>query len=81
MKVKVILFSTYREASGVNHLIVHVSKGTDVMGLFNIVLEKYPMLRKFRKTALLAVNQEFVDEDYVLRDGDEVAFMPQMGGG
>ena len=30
---------------------------------------------------MYAVNQSYVDEDYVLQSGDEVAFIPPLGGG
>lgn len=31
--------------------------------------------------ALVAVNQEIVNEDFVLKDGDEIAFFPPVTGG
>jgi molybdopterin synthase catalytic subunit len=48
------------------------------------VLEKYPDLRRFGRSLLFAVNQEYVQGDLgdrVVRAGDELALFPPVSGG
>ena len=49
---------------------------------FLIVLEaRWPSLERYRGRYRLALNQEFVDEDALLRPGDELALLPPVSGG
>jgi molybdopterin synthase catalytic subunit len=51
---------------------------------FAAVLDKYPNLRRFGRSLLFAVNQEYVQGnlgDRAVRDGDELAVFPPVSGG
>ena len=51
---------------------------------FEEVLEKYPDLRRFGRSLLFAVNQEYVQGDFADREvneGDELAVFPPVSGG
>ncbi len=50
-----------------------------VSDLLKILMEKYPELPK--SYYMVAVNQEKVDADSIVKDGDEVALMPPFSGG
>ena len=41
----------------------------------------HPALDSVLRSAVLAVNQEYVTENVALRDGDEVAVIPPISGG
>lgn len=48
---------------------------------FEQVLEKFPDLRRFGRSLLLAVNQEYAPADREVQDGDELAVFPPVSGG
>lgn len=52
---------------------------TDVGLLNSFLTSNYPILEKNQYK--IAVNQEIVGNEHVLRDGDEVAFLPPFAGG
>jgi len=81
MKLKVRFFSAYRNITGVDEMTAEKPPGTTVGELFEDIVKIYPSLKKFKTAAMFAVNREFADPDQILRDGDEVAFMPPVGGG
>ena len=81
MKLSIRFFSTYKDVTGVDTLVVERPGRASVEDLLEYILEQYPGLKRFRKGALIAVNKEFSDLEYELSDGDEVAFMPPVGGG
>ncbi len=81
MQIQVRLFATYREIVGEGQLAWTFRDGTTVGQLVEAVLAKYPRLLGHEKSMVLAVNHEVVRLDVVLREGDEVAFLPPVSGG
>jgi len=75
------LFASVREAVGRRELSLTVPEGTTVAGLLQRLVSDYPRLAAHTGTLAAAVNQEYVDRSKVLRDGDEVAFIPPVSGG
>ncbi len=79
IRVHVRLFAAYREAVGTNKLDLDAQAGDRVRHLLAVLAERYPRLHLGR--GLIAVNQEYVGEDFALHDGDEVALIPPVSGG
>jgi molybdopterin synthase catalytic subunit len=77
--VRVRLFAVYREQAGTNRLEVPLAPGARVSDLVAALAERVPALTSAR--GLVAVNQEYVTADHVLRDGDEAALIPPVSGG
>jgi molybdopterin synthase catalytic subunit len=81
MRVRVRLFATYRELSGVRQLTWSGKEGATVGQLVEDIVRRFPRLEGYRETMLLAVNEAFADPSTRLRDGDDVALMPPVSGG
>jgi molybdopterin synthase catalytic subunit len=71
----------HRELAGRQVLDVEVDSGTTVSQIASRMEVEFPSLRGFSDTVLVAVNQEYVDPDTELKEGDEVAFIPPVSGG
>ncbi len=80
--VKVKFFSLYSDVAG-PETTLKLSNKASLSDLVNRVVEKYPGLQElFKKIKpLVLVNGEKVDSNYMLKDGDEVAFIPPASGG
>lgn len=78
MQITVRYFAALREEKGLEEEAVEVSSGTSVDGLYQQIFAASP-LRELR--VLFAVNQGYVPAGHALSDGDEVAFIPPLGGG
>ena len=81
MKIKVKFFALQREAVGKSEIELELERKTTINKIREILMEKYPKLRKLDKVTLVALNQNYARGPEVLKDGDEVALFPFVGGG
>ncbi|NNL67421.1 MAG: molybdopterin converting factor subunit 1 [Myxococcales bacterium] len=81
MDVRVLLFGSIREAVGAKELEVSLDAGATVSALRALLDARHPVFASAGERLLVAVNQETVEPDRVLADGDEVAFLPPVSGG
>ena len=80
MKVKVLLFASYREKAGVGRLTMDIHNGATVGNLTATLCSKFPALPDSERI-VVAVNNEYQDHHFVLDDGDEAALIPPVSGG
>ena len=81
MKVKVKFFAILRERAGAAEATKEINEGSTVADLWKILQRDYPKLDVPGIRLLYAVNQEYVTPDRVLRDSEEVVFIPPVSGG
>ncbi len=81
MKVQVRLFAALREATGAPQVALELPAGAKVQDLMDSLAQKYPALRSQMSAVRAAVNRQYVSLQAGLRDGDEVALVPPVGGG
>jgi molybdopterin converting factor subunit 1 len=79
VQVQVKFFAIFREMLGVKTEEKTIAAGTTVEQLWKEYAARNPRATNIR--AAYAVNQKLVAADYVLRDGDEVGFLPPVSGG
>ncbi len=58
-----------------------VPEETTVTGMRALLVTRYPRLQTILERCLCAVNRGYVAADSMLHDGDELVFIPPMGGG
>ena len=81
MKVRVQFFSRLRDLAGTAAVDLEVPEGTTAAGLLETVYARFPALRDWDKSILLASGVEFVERDYVLKSGEDISIMPPVQGG
>jgi molybdopterin converting factor subunit 1 len=81
MKIRLLHFASFREAIGRDEESREVAEGTRVRELWTALGGEVPLFRRFAAPPPAAVNREYVSAETVLRDGDEVAFLPPVAGG
>ncbi len=81
MRLRVLLFATFREIVGETEIPWSSEAGTTVDAFLDAFLRRYPGLLPHRSSLMVAVNQTFAERTAVLRDGDEVALLPPVSGG
>ena len=81
MKVKVKLFAILRERAGIAEITKEIQEGSTVADLWAAMQQDYPKLAVPGIRLLYAVNQDYVSPDRVLRNSDEVVFVPPVSGG
>ncbi len=79
--IRVRYFAILREHLGKGEESIAVPEGTHVSEVYPLVTADHPRLAGLRRSMMLMVNEDYVEPDYVLQDGDEVAFIPPVSGG
>ncbi len=83
MMIHVRFFAALREAVGRDSLDVSFDGGdlTDLLATMQVLLDEAGFDALRAPSVRVAVNREFVQGNCVVRNGDEVAFMPPITGG
>jgi molybdopterin converting factor subunit 1 len=83
MNVKCLFFAASKDATGVHEKALTIDKGTKTDALIQNLIEQFPALRPIFQSAVLAVNQEYIDPEspIELKEGDEIAVIPPISGG
>src|SRR6185503_19554329 len=81
MKIQVLYFAVFRERLGTSEEGLEVADGTTVGAAITALAAKHAPIGQLRGRFRVAVNQDFVDDDHVLANGDELALIPPVAGG
>jgi molybdopterin synthase catalytic subunit len=81
VKVRLLHFASFRDAVGRDEELREVPEGGRVEELWASLSREVPLFARFAAMPPAAVNREYVPAGTVLRDGDEVAFLPPVAGG
>jgi len=79
MELNVLLFGVTKDIIGGKTATVSLSDES-VHGLKAKLFDEYPKLRGLN-SLLIAVNNEYADDDVIIKTSDEVAIIPPVSGG
>lgn len=76
-------FAMLKNKAGKEVIEIPFSKGITLRELQDDIAKEFPQLTEYLsgKRVLVSVNEEFAAPDTVIKDGDEVAFLPPFSGG
>ena len=82
MKLRVLFFSVLRDITGASEIVVELQhdKAT-VSDLLEHLFERWPPLRDWDRSLLIAVDQVYARRNEPLHDNAEIAIMPPVQGG
>lgn len=75
------LFASFREIVGSKEEDLTLPEGTTVQQLLERYISRFPQMAKFREHIILSVNKDYGAPTRVLKEGDEVSFLPPVSGG
>jgi molybdopterin synthase catalytic subunit len=81
VRVRVLLFARYREATGRERVDVELPEGGTVEAAWQAMVDRHPELERYRPYTLFAVGHDYVEADHHLRADDELCFFPPVSGG
>jgi len=81
VEVRVRFFSHLRDLAATGETNLKIEEGSTVDDLLQRLYANGPALKAADKTILVAAGVEFVDRDYLIREGDEISIMPPVQGG
>ena len=81
MRVTVRLFARLKDIAGVSELNRELAPGATTGAVWRDLAGEFPALAAYERSISTAVNADYARMDQVLREGDEVAFLPPVSGG
>jgi MoaD family protein len=81
MKVRVQFYAQLRDLIGTRELELELADTATVRDLLEQLYAQHPALRAHDTSILVGADVEFVDRNYKLNPGDEIAIMPPVQGG
>ncbi|MFP3872257.1 MAG: MoaD/ThiS family protein [Candidatus Natronoplasma sp.] len=81
IEVLVKFFATVRQTVGKKDMKMELKRGTRVEDMVQRLIDEYPDLKEIEDILIVSVNKDKASDDYILKEGDEVAVMPPVTGG
>jgi sulfur-carrier protein len=81
MQVWIRYFAGLREATGTEGEALDLSESAIAADVRALLGERYPALARLLPPCAVAVNRAYAAADAPLHDGDELVFIPPLGGG
>lgn len=81
MKVRVQFYAQLRDLVGIRELELELPQRATIRELLEQIYAQQPALRTHDKSILIGAGLEFVDRNYNLHSGEEIAIMPPVQGG
>ena len=81
MNIHIRYFASLREIVGRSEETVTLPEGASVADARTHLLTRHPRLQSAIERCIYALNKQYVPIETTLHDGDEVVFIPPMGGG
>ena len=80
MKIQLVLYGIARDIIGASNLELNLEKSANVSDLLSRVRMEYPEFGKLT-SLLVAVNDEYAEQDQRLKPDDEIVLIPPVSGG
>ena len=80
MKINLLAFGIARDILGAGSLEVDFTGHPSIGNVKQYLSRQYPEFEKLASLSL-AVNANYVDDDYLIKQGDEVVVIPPVSGG
>ena len=81
MRIRVLLFGQLKDIVGRPEESLEVQSGTSLSDLLARYAESFPRFKPMTGSIACSLNREYAPASSMLRDGDEVGFLPPVSGG
>ena len=81
MKVRLLFFAVLRDIAGSDERELSLQEGATAADVWQSLRGTYAKLADYTQPPMVAINEEYAEAEAVLRDGDELAFIPPVAGG
>ena len=81
MRVRLLYFAVLRDIAGTSAENLELPSGSRAVDVWERLRSTHRELAAYRLPPMVAVNEEYVEAERALRDGDELAFIPPVAGG
>lgn len=80
MKVNILAFGIAKDIVGARKGEMDFTEEASIAQVKDALTERFPKFEALRKFSI-AVNEEYREDDYIIKEGDELAIIPPVSGG
>lgn len=80
MELKILAFGIAKDIFGTNLFSLKIKEAISIRKLKELILKDYPDFKKLASLRI-AINSEYQEDDFIIKEGDEVAIIPPVAGG
>lgn len=80
IRIKVVAFGIARDIIGGRELDLSLNEGLFASQAMDILRERFPAFDQL-SSLQLAINEEYVTDKYLIKEGDELVLIPPVSGG
>lgn len=81
MEVQVYFHSYFKDLTGCAQTTEELPAGSTIADLLGRLFNRYPKLKAMENSMLIAVDVEYQNRKYILKERDEVSLFPPVQGG
>jgi molybdopterin converting factor subunit 1 len=81
MKVRLLFFAVLRDIAGTGERELALESGTSARDVWEGLRREFAKLADYSQPPMVAINESYAAPETLLRDGDELAFIPPVAGG
>jgi molybdopterin converting factor subunit 1 len=81
MKIRLLYFAVLRDITGTPESNLELPEGSRAADVWQTLRRQYAKLADYTQPPMIAINESWAAPDSLLRDGDELAFIPPVAGG
>lgn len=81
MRVRLLFFAVLRDITGTGERELALEAGTTAREVWESLRDQYAKLADYTQPPMIAINESYAAPETVLREGDELAFIPPVAGG
>jgi sulfur-carrier protein len=78
--VHILLFASLAQQAGMQKVSLEIAKSVPIVQIRSQLQARFPSLKGL-DDSLAALNEEYVDENEMVKPGDTIAFIPPVSGG
>ena len=81
VRVKILYFAQAREAAGTRSEYFSLDDRASISAMLSKAFTSHPKLKEIEKSLKVALNEDIIEDDARLHEGDRIALLPPVVGG
>lgn len=81
VRIRLLFFAVLRDIAGSDHQELVLAEGTCARDVWESLRSTHVRLADYVQPPMVAINETYASPETLLRDGDELAFIPPVAGG
>ena len=81
ISITIRFFASVKDVAKRSETTIELPGASVADDVLSYLITQYPEMQRYRSYVRIAVNESYVDANFALHDGDEIAIIPPVSGG